>query len=109
MDVRLYVWQRVSAALMVPLIATHLAVIFYATSGGLTAAEILGRTRGSFGWALFYGLFVVLASIHGSIGVRSVAAEWTPIQGRGLDIVMWSFGAATAILGGRAVLAVVLP
>ena len=44
MNVRLYVWQRATAAVMVPLIAVHLAVIFYATRNGLTAVDILGRT-----------------------------------------------------------------
>ena len=34
----------------------------------LSAAEILGRTRGSIGWAAFYGLFVVAAALHGAIG-----------------------------------------
>ena len=39
MNVRLYVWQRATAALMVPLVLIHIAVIFYATRQGLTAAE----------------------------------------------------------------------
>ena len=34
MNVRLYVWQRVTAALMVPLVIVHVAVIFYATRKG---------------------------------------------------------------------------
>src|SRR5690606_3919081 len=46
MTFRLYALQRLSAALMVPLIVAHLVIIFYATSNGLSAAEILGRTRG---------------------------------------------------------------
>ena len=59
MNVRLYVWQRLTAALMVPLLLVHLAVIFYASRKGLSAADILARTRGSVAWALFYGVFVV--------------------------------------------------
>ena len=50
MNVRLYVWQRATAALLVPLVAVHLAVIFYATRQGLSAADILARTRGSIAW-----------------------------------------------------------
>jgi fumarate reductase subunit C len=34
MNVRLYVWQRLTAALMVPLVLVHVAVIFYATRQG---------------------------------------------------------------------------
>ena len=76
MNLRLYILQRLTAALMVPLILGHLIVIFYATRKGLSAADILGRTRGSFWWALYYGVFVLAAALHGAIGVRSVASEW---------------------------------
>jgi len=104
---RLYLLQRLTAALMVPLIVGHLATIIYATHHGVSAAEILGRTRGSLGWALFYGLFVLLAAVHASIGVRSVAADWTPLRGRTLTHLMFGFGAVLLLLGARAVYAVV--
>lgn len=109
MNVRLYLLQRASAALMVPLILGHLAIIFYATRQGLTAADILGRTQGSVGWALYYAIFVLLASVHGAIGMRSVAREWGGISGRKLELFMWGFGIALAALGLRAVYAVVMP
>ncbi len=109
MTLRLFVLQRLSAALMVPLIIGHLVVIFYATANGLSAAEILGRTRGSIGWALFYGGFVGLAAVHGAIGMRSVLQEWTALRPAALDGVMWAFGLLLAVLGARAVVAVVLP
>ena len=80
MNVRLYILQRATAAIMAPLVLAHIAVIFYATSRGLSAAEILGRTRGSIGWGLFYGLFVLAAAVHGAIGLRAVASEWTPLK-----------------------------
>ena len=106
--VRLYVWQRMTAALMVPLIVVHLIVIIYATNRGLSAAEILGRTRGSVVWGLYYGTFVVAASIHGAIGVRGVAREWLGWRDKALDRLMWIFGAVLLILGLRALAAVVL-
>lgn len=109
MTLRLYILQRLTAALMVPLIVGHLIVIFYATSNGLSAAEILGRTRGSIGWALFYGVFVMLASVHGAIGVRGVLREWTELKARTVDALMWLFGLLLFTLGIRAVAAVVLP
>ena len=108
MTVRLYLWQRLTAALMAPLIIGHLIVIFYATSRGLSAADILGRTRGSMPWALYYGAFVVLAAIHAAIGVRAIAGEWTSLRDRGLDALMWSLGLVLLLLGLRAVAAVVL-
>ena len=109
---RLYVLQRLTAALMVPLIVGHLVVIFYATRKGLSAADILGRTRGSFLWALYYGVFVMAAAVHGAIGVRSVVGEWAPRRlrrnARALDALMWVFGLLLAGLGLRAIAAVVL-
>jgi fumarate reductase subunit C len=108
MNVRLYILQRACAAVMAPLVLAHLGVIFYATSRDLSAAEILGRTRGSVGWGLFYALFVLAAAIHGAIGVRVVASEWTSLEPWRLNLLTWGLGVALAALGLRAVAAVVL-
>ena len=108
MNVRLYLLQRGTALLMVPLIVGHIAIIFYATRKGLTAADILGRTRGSVGWGLYYALFVLAASVHGAIGLRTIAQEWASLRGRSLDLLMWGFGLVLAALGLRAVYAVVI-
>jgi fumarate reductase subunit C len=107
MSFRLYVLQRLSAALMLPLIVAHLATILYASHKGLSAAEILSRTRGSLVWGSFYGLFVLLAATHGAIGLRAVASEWTGLRGRGLDALALAAGLVLAALGLRAVYAVV--
>ena len=109
MSVRLYLWQRTTAALMLPLLLVHLAVIFYAMRKGLSAADILARTRGSIAWALFYGAFVLAAAVHAPIGLRTVLAEWTPLPTRARDVVVIAFGLLLAVLGLRAVAAVVLP
>ena len=82
MNVRLYLWQRLTAAVIAPLVLVHVAVIFYATRKGLSAADILARTRGSLTWAFFYGVFVVAAAIHATIGVRNVLTEWSPLRDR---------------------------
>jgi fumarate reductase subunit C len=109
MNVRLYLWQRTTAAVMAPLVMVHIAVIFYATRHDLSAVDILGRTRGSIAWAAFYGLFVLAVSIHASIGVRNVLTEWTPLPERRVDACAVFFGLVLAGLGLRAVAAVVLP
>jgi fumarate reductase subunit C len=109
MNVRLYLWQRATAAVMAPLVVLHIAVIFYATRHGMSAADILSRTRGSIAWAAFYGLFVVAVSIHASIGVRNILSEWTPLNDRRIDAFAVFFGLMLAVLGLRAVVAVVLP
>jgi fumarate reductase subunit C len=108
MNVRLYVWQRLTAALMLPLVLLHIAVIFYASRKGMTAADILARTRGSIVWASVYGVFVAAAAIHAAIGVRNVLAEWSPLEDRGAGIVAITFGGVLLILGLRAVAAVTL-
>ena len=109
MNVRLYLWQRLTAALMVPLVLVHVIVIFYATRKGLSAADILARTRGSIAWASFYGAFVVAAAIHASIGIRNVLTEWSPLRDRGAGLLASAFGVLLFLLGARAVVAVVLP
>lgn len=112
MTVRLYVLQRLTAALMVPLLAGHLVLIFYATRKGLSAADILARTRGSLLWGLYYAAFVAAAAVHAAIGVRTVLREWGPRslarKDRRLDLAMWAFGGLLLLLGLRAVAAVVL-
>ena len=108
MTMRLYLWQRATAALMVPLVLIHIAVIFYATRKGMTAADILSRTHGSIMWASYYGLFVAAASIHAAIGVRNVLTEWSPLNDRGTSQFAIVFGLLLAALGARAVFAVVL-
>src|SRR5262245_22357332 len=107
-NVQLYVWQRATAALMVPLVLVHVAIIFYATRQGMTAADILARTRGSIGWGSFYGVFVAAAAVHGAIGIRNVLAEWSPLGDRHAGIFAIAFGATLLLLGLRAVVAVVL-
>lgn len=103
----LFVLQRLSAKLLAPLVIAHLALILYAVHGGLSAAEILGRTQGSVAWALFYGLFVIAVAIHAPIGVRNIVHEWTRWRGRSLDVASVALALALLALGLRAVAAVV--
>lgn len=112
MTFRHYLIQRITAAIMAPMVLAHVALIFIASHDGLSAAEILGRTRGSIGWAAFYGLFVVAAALHGAIGLRNVLTEWGTKRlarsPRALDGLMWAFGITLTLLGLRAVFAVVV-
>ena len=106
LDVRLYMAQRLSALIMAPLVLGHIAVMIYAVQGGLSAAEILGRTAGSFAWALFYGLFALAVAIHAAIGLRVIAYEWTGLRGVGLSALTWGACALLAFMGLSAVWAV---
>ncbi len=109
MTLWLYLLQRLSALVLAPLVIAHIALVIYATRDGLSAAEILARTQGSAGWAVFYGLFVLAAAVHAPIGLRNVIREATPWQGRGLDLAMALVCVLLLALGARAVVAVVAP
>jgi fumarate reductase subunit C len=98
--------QRASAAVLGLCVAVHLATMIIAVHGGLTAADILGRTRASVGWAAFYGCFVLAVAIHAPLGLRTIASEWLGWRGRAANVVFMLFGVALAVLGARAILAV---
>ena len=102
----LWIAQRASAAVLAVCVVVHLATIIYAVQGGLTAAEILGRTRGNHGWLAFYTLFVAAVSVHAPIGLRAIFLEWLRWRGASRDVVLALFAAALAWMGMRAVFAV---
>jgi fumarate reductase subunit C len=106
-QVLLWAAHRVSAAVLAICVLVHLATIVYAMRNGLSAAEVLERTRGSAVWAGFYGLFVAAVAIHAPIGLRNVLAETLRWRGRGLDVAMLALGLLLAAWGSRAVYAVV--
>jgi fumarate reductase subunit C len=98
--------QRISAMLLALCVVVHLITIIYAVRSGLSAAEILGRTRGSIAWGGFYALFVAAVAVHAPIGVRNILAEmgW---RGRAVDVLMFVLALTLAMWGLRAVWAVV--
>ena len=106
LTLRLYIIQRISALIMAPLVIGHIAVMIYAVQGGLTAAEILGRTQGSVFWFCFYGLFVLAVSVHGAIGLRTIFYELSGLSGRVLTVFTVTVCVALLFLGMRAILAV---
>ena len=108
LNLRLYMAQRITALFMAPFVLIHLGLMIYAIQGGLSAGEILGRTQGSVLWFLFYGLFVLSASVHGAIGLRVIAFEWLGIKSNMLEVTMWSIGLGLFVLGSRAIWAVTL-
>jgi fumarate reductase subunit C len=102
----LWLLQRGSAVVLACCVVVHLATMIVAVRGGLTAAEILGRTRGSLAWAAFYGMFVAGVAVHAPIGLRAIFAEWRGAHGRGIDIAMLVLATLLLVLGLRAVVAV---
>ena len=106
-EVMLWVAQRATAVVLAVCVVVHLATIIYAVRGGLSAAEILGRTRGSIPWAAFYVVFVLACAIHGAIGLRTVASEWLGFRGAAAEWTVGAIALVLAIIGLRAVAAVV--
>ena len=102
----LWMAQRASAAVLALCVVVHLATLIYAVQGGLTAAGILGRTRGSFAWLGFYSLFVLAVTVHAPIGLRAVLGEWLGWRGSSRDAAVAVFAALIGWMGMRAVFGV---
>ena len=105
-QVLLWTAQRASAVVLALCVVVHLVTIIYAIRNGITAAEILTRTRGSYAWCGFYAIFVAAVAVHAPIGLRSVLAETFNWRGAGLDLTVLAMGLALALWGFRAVYAV---
>jgi fumarate reductase subunit C len=88
-EAKRWYWQRISAMVLALCVVVHLVIMIYAVRGGLSAAEILGRTRGSWSFAAFYVTFVVACAVHVPVGLANIAREW------------WGMGARLALLGAR--------
>ena len=101
-------WQRISAMALALFVGVHLAVMIYAVRGGLSAAEILGRTRGSWAFGAFYTGFVIACAVHVPVGLANIARDW---WGMGEAAALWlsrAFALLLLVLGLRAVYAVCL-
>ena len=105
-QVLLWVAQRASAAVLALCVIVHLVTMIYAVRHGLSAADILGRTRGNYAWLAFYALFVAAVAIHAPIGLRTILAETFNRRGIVLDLTALAIGVALALWGWRAVFAV---
>jgi len=102
----LWVAQRLTAAILALCVVVHLATIIFAVQGGLTAAEILGRTRGNTAWLAFYATFVVAAAIHAPIGLRPVLGEWLKWRGISREVFLVFFAYTLLWFGMQAVIGV---
>ena len=105
-ETNLWIAQRASAAVLAFCVVVHLGTLIYAVRGGLTAAEILARTQGNFGWLAFYALFVLAVTVHVPIGLRAALGEWLGWRGASRDAALVVFAMALAALGMRAVFGV---
>ena len=104
----LWIAQRASAAVLTLCVTVHLATMVYAIRGGLSAAEILSRTKGNAGWLAFYAVFVLAVTVHAPIGLRSVLLEWFGWRSASRDVFLVGVAMLLGALGMRAVLGVFL-
>jgi fumarate reductase subunit C len=104
----LWVTQRASAVVLALCVTVHLATMVYAIRGGLSAAEILSRTKGNSGWLVFYTVFVLAVTVHAPIGLRSVVTEWFGWRGATRDVFLLGLAMLLAVMGMRSVFGVFL-
>ena len=106
MEPTLFALQRLTALAMVPFVLGHLVVMLVAVRGGLTTAEILSRTQGSWAWIAFYGLFVLCVAVHVPIGLRNICVEWLRLPRRAAGGLCLVVGLVMLLMGLRAVASV---
>ena len=104
---KLWYWQRISAMVLALCVLVHLAVMIYAVRGGLSAAEILGRTHGSWVFGAFYSVFVLACTVHVPIGFARICEEWLGLKAGGAWLIAKLLGLGILVMGLRAVYGVV--
>ena len=106
LQAKLWYYQRISAMVLALCVAIHLIIIYIAVQDGLSANEILGRTRGNWAFALFYEIFVLACFVHAPIGLANILREniQNAFLNRALPLLL---AALILILGSMAVIGVV--
>jgi len=105
-DATAYMLQRLTAAILAPLVVIHLGLIVYAIEGGLSASEILSRTTSGFLWPVLYTVFVLAVAIHAPLGLRNIIVEWSGHRGPVIDLAAATFALVLLATGLRAVMAI---
>ncbi|MGJ3261310.1 MAG: hypothetical protein ACFE0S_17045 [Rhodospirillales bacterium] len=103
-ETKLWVWQRLSAAVLGVCVLVHLAMIIYAVQDGLSAAEIIGRVSGNVLWFAFYAVFIVAVAVHAPIGVRTILNEMTGLGPKTTHMIMAVLCLVILVMGFRAVI-----
>lgn len=106
LQAKLWYYQRISAMVLALCVGGHLLIIYYAVQDGLSAQEILARTRGNWAFAVFYQIFVLACFVHAPIGLANILREnmKSSFLNRVLPLLL---AALILILGTAAVIGVV--
>lgn len=102
-ETKLWLWQRLSAAVLGVCVVVHLIAIVMAVQGGLSAAEIIGRMGGNKLWFAFYAVFILAVAVHAPIGVRTILKETTSLGKGATHFIMAALCLVILIMGFRAV------
>ena len=106
-EAKLWYAMRISSMLLAVCVLVHIVTVIYAVRGGLSAAEILGRTHGNWIFGTFYGVFVVACAVHVPLGLAAIAEEWLGMRERTALALAQLIGLAILLMGLRAVYGVV--
>lgn len=108
LEIKLWLAHRLTGMALGLFVIIHLITMIVVIQGGLSAAEIMERTSSNILVVIFYGLFVIAAAIHGSLGLRTVAQEVLSWRGASLNFVILVFCALLCVLGMVAIKGLVL-
>lgn len=95
--------MRISSMVLALCVLVHIATMVYAIRGGLSAAEIFARTKGSFLFAGFYGVFVLACAVHVPLGLETIAREWLGLPRAAGRALATAFALLILVMGLRAV------
>jgi fumarate reductase subunit C len=104
---KLWYAMRISSMVLAVCVLLHIVTVIYAVRGGLSAAEILGRTHGNWIFGAFYVVFVVACAVHVPLGLAAIAEEWLGLRERTALVFAQIIGAVILLMGLRAVYSVV--
>ncbi len=88
--------QRISAFGLLPFLLVHLVLVVSLGQSELSAGELLAQTHGNVFWLVFYGVFLLLVSVHAPIGLWQILRPLTGLP-RALKIAL-SVGLALSIV-----------
>lgn len=108
LEIKLWLAHRLTGMALGLFVTIHLITMIVVIQGGLSAEAIMARTSSNFLVAIFYGLFVIAAAIHGSIGLRTVAQEVLKWSGATLNAAVLMFFLLLCVMGMMAVKGLVL-
>ena len=98
-----WLWQRITAAFLVIILAIHISLLHYGGEAQLQFASVALRLKGVF-YLLVDFFLLGFGLYHGLNGFRNVIFDYNPSDGakKALTALLWVAGLALFIYGGLA-------